>query len=126
MPLLRKGSLSTLFDYDYGGKKLFLIDAKTIPGSSGSPVFVKRTTLDYDVDENEIGQNADFQLAGILFGRITQRPTIGTEIVPIPLSKEEHDEKIDINIGSVIKSKVLYDFVHEYLEKNGKLVDWFG
>lgn len=125
LPLLRKGSTSTLMDVDYGGEKIFLIDAKTIPGSSGSPVFIKNISLEYDTEEEKIEQDTKFTLVGILFGRINQRPIIGTEIVPIPMTKNEDTNKMDINIGSVLKSRVIYDFIYEYLKNSGKISDWF-
>lgn len=40
LPLVRKGSLASMPNIDFGGKKQIVIDAQVFPGSSGSPVFV--------------------------------------------------------------------------------------
>jgi len=125
LPILRKGVSATLLDIDYGGKKRFLIDANTIPGSSGSPIFVKDIHYEYDQDNEEIDYSEQYRFAGILSKRLIQRPTWGTEEVPIPLTKDEYDLKTNINIGAVIKSIVLYDFVRSFLRDKGLLFDWF-
>jgi len=125
LPILRKGVSATLLDIDYGGKKRFLIDANTIPGSSGSPVFVKNISYEYDQFMEEIDYNEYYRFAGILSKRLIQRPTLGTEEIPIPLTKTDYDIRTNINIGVVIKSIVLYDFIYSYLDAKGLINDWF-
>ena len=40
LPLIRKGSISSMPNVDFKGKGQIVIDAQIFPGSSGSPVFV--------------------------------------------------------------------------------------
>lgn len=126
LPILRKGSTATLMSVDYGGKELFLIDANTIPGSSGSPVFIKVVDYDYDKDSEEIDSSERYRFAGILASRFKRRTKVGTIEVPIPLSNQEDDLKTNINIGVVIKSIVLQKFIHSYLVSQNLITDWFG
>lgn len=126
LPILRKGSTATLMSVDYGGKELFLIDANTIPGSSGSPVFIKIVDYDYDKDAEEIDSTERYRFAGILASRFKRRPKVGTREIPIPLSNQEDDLRTNINIGVVIKSIVLQNFIHSYLVSQNLITDWFG
>ena len=44
-PIVRKGITATTYNIDYNGKKEFLIDIACFPGSSGSPIFIRRDGL---------------------------------------------------------------------------------
>jgi hypothetical protein len=38
-PLMRRCSFSSIYEHDFGGEEVFIIDGSVFPGSSGSPVF---------------------------------------------------------------------------------------
>lgn len=113
LPIIRKGSVASLMGIPYGGQERFIIDATTIPGSSGSPVFVHNKSLYSGQNSLVIGGRLLF--VGILDKTLRVRPNIGTEEVPIPLSKEDDSPYARINIGGVIKSTVLKDFTRKIL-----------
>jgi ribosomal protein S11 len=64
IPIIRKGSISTPFSLDYNGKKQFLIDAHIFPGSSGSPVLIKKSNIKNGV--LTLGGTEKYYLAGII------------------------------------------------------------
>ena len=120
LPILRKGLTATILGINFGGQERFLIDANTIPGSSGSPVFIQSNEYSYDEEEGEISNIKWLRFVGILDLGLEQRPKIGTVEIPIPLSISNDDPKRRINIGGVIKARVLQDFIIDYLKKSGK------
>lgn len=109
--IARTGSTATLGKLDYEGKPYFLIDIAAFPGSSGSPVFRRRTvSVTKEIDNGvSIGTSFRYDLLGILFagpmisnlkGEITMAtPTESLAIGRIPL-----------NLGIIIKSTELKAF----------------
>ena len=100
-PVLRSGVTATHPIKDYNGKKEFLIDAPTIPGTSGSPVFI--------IDENGyIDRDGNYypDEDRILFlGTLSAGPHAAPEGLPkksdITATVSPH---LPSNLGLVIKS----------------------
>lgn len=105
-PVVRKGITATNLKLDYDGKPVFMIDAACFPGSSGSPVFLRKTGLEQETIEGgiRIGVTAAYSLLGILYsgpiieldGKIVEKD-IPTASVPVA------EIKSMMNLGYVVK-----------------------
>lgn len=105
-PVVRKGITATNLKFDYNGKPLFLIDAACFPGSSGSPVFLRKTGLEKEKTKDgiQLGVTAFYSLLGILYAGPTL--TVDGKIVvkDIPTSAMAVAEiKTMLNLGYVVK-----------------------
>lgn len=101
LPLVRRGSLSTLPDVDFKGRGELVIDAEVFGGSSGSPVFITSPS------------KGKYLLLGVLSHSINPPELIGGRRIAIQI--REH-----IGLGIVIKQrhvKELVDYVR--LSKEG-------
>ena len=117
LPLIRYGTMATLLGINYGGQERFLIDADAIPGSSGSPVFIRNSGFLREPTMPIRGGSVWF-FVGILDKTFRQRPIIGTEEVPIPLNREEYDIKMRIRLGGVIKVPILCKLIEDFTHTN--------
>ena len=105
-PVVRKGITATNLKLDYNGTPVFLIDAACFPGSSGSPIFLRKTGLQKEDTEKgiTIGVNESYSLLGILYAGPTL--TVDGKIIvkDIPTSAESTVEiKTMVNLGYVVK-----------------------
>lgn len=105
-PVVRKGITATNLKLDYNGEPIFLIDAACFPGSSGSPVFLRKTGLEKETIEGGIrlGVGAAYSLLGVLYAGSTL--TVDGKIVVknIPTSAVPVAEmKTMMNLGYVVK-----------------------
>ncbi len=105
-PVVRKGITATNLKLDYDGKPIFLIDAACFPGSSGSPVFLRKTGLEKELNNGNLtlGVSASYSLLGILYAGPTL--TVDGKIVvkDIPTAAVPMAEmKTMMNLGYVIK-----------------------
>jgi len=116
LPIIRNGTMASLMGIDYAGQQRFLIDADAIPGSSGSPVFIRNSGL-FREPGMPIRGGSTWFFVGILDKTFRQRPIIGTEEIPIPLSTEDDDIKLRIRLGGVIKIPVLQKFIDNFTKK---------
>ncbi len=113
MPIVRRGITATPYRLDYEGKKEFLIDAACIPGSSGSPVFV----CDVGIYGDKFGQmilgGSRVYLLGILYAGPQMHVTGDIKVTTIPTAQRKilSVTNIPINLGKVIKSERLLDFI---------------
>lgn len=105
-PILRKGITATHPNKDYCGKKEFMADIASFPGSSGSPVLIYNSNGYKDKKGNVFTGRSRIMLLGILYagpqhsvaGEI-KIVTIPTKQIPIPISM------IPNNLGLIIKSE---------------------
>lgn len=105
-PILRKGITATHPNKDYCGKKEFMADIASFPGSSGSPVLIFNQNGYQDKKGNVYMGNSRILLMGVLYagpqytttGEI-KILTIPTKQIPIPVSR------IPNNLGMIIKSE---------------------
>ncbi len=105
-PVVRKGITATNLKLDYDGQPVFVIDAACFPGSSGSPVFLRKTGLEKEATDSglRIGVTAAYSLLGILYagptieidGKIVVKD-IPTAAVPVA------EMKSMMNLGYVVK-----------------------
>lgn len=107
-PVVRKGITATNLKLDYDGKPVFMIDAACFPGSSGSPVFLRKTGLEKETTENgiTIGVSASYSLLGLLYAGPTL--TVDGKIIvkDIPTAAMPVAEmKTMLNLGYVVKIK---------------------
>lgn len=105
-PVVRKGITATSLKLNYGGKPIFLIDAACFPGSSGSPVFLRKVGLEKEKTETGImlGVSASYSLLGLLFEGPTLTVNGKIIIKDIPTSAVPVAEmKTMMNLGSVVK-----------------------
>lgn len=105
-PVIRKGITATNLKLDYDGKPVFMIDAACFPGSSGSPVFLRKTGLEKEPTESgiNIGVSAYYSLLGILFAGPTL--TVDGKIIvkDIPtVAMPIAEMRTMLNLGYVVK-----------------------
>lgn len=111
-PIVRMGATATPVALDYCGAPVFLMDASVFPGSSGSPVFAFRHTLD--------GGIADLRLLGIISQTCLQ-PDTGTldlgatpDVPPIAVTIQQ---KLDL--GVVFKSHLIIEAIVDCWKHHG-------
>ncbi len=105
-PIFRKGITATHPNFDYEGKKEFLIDAACFPGSSGSPVFIYNQGGYMDKKGNTYMGASRIFLMGILYSG--PQHTANGEIKIINISTAEKPvaiSRIPNNLGNIIKSE---------------------
>ncbi len=105
IPIIRTGITATPPKLNYNNKKEFLIDIAAFPGSSGSPIIVKRTP--WKVKENSFGVYPEYYFVGVLYAGPTYSPEIKElEFLRIDELADSLNLKTDImiNLGNVIKS----------------------
>ncbi len=76
-PIWKTGHIASDIDLDYAGKPVFLVDATTKPGMSGSPVFARRiggyrsSTALWNLGGNAV------KFLGLYSGRISEQADVG-------------------------------------------------
>lgn len=105
-PIIRKGITATSYNLDYNGKKEFMIDVACFGGSSGSPVFLRKTVLGKEKISNgvSIGLSLSYALLGVLYAGAIK--TVDGKIVVNDISCVDTSVakmEIMINLGYVIK-----------------------
>jgi hypothetical protein len=105
-PIFRKGVTATHPNFDYNGKKEFLIDAACFPGSSGSPVFIFNEGGYRDKKGNTYMGQSRIILLGTLYAGPQQTTTGEIRVVDVPTSQKAISvSNIPINLGLIIKSE---------------------
>ena len=113
MPIVRRGIMATDINLCHNGKREFVIDAACFPGSSGSPIILYNKGQYSDKHGNiNIGQSRMY-LLGILWGgpQQTIQGDLKVEVIPTSYQKVYSETQVLINLGYVIQSSVLRDFV---------------
>lgn len=116
-PILRVGVTATPVALDYGGRRVFLIDASVFPGSSGSPVFILDTAGYFAKDGSlTIGSRVYFLgLISDVFFR-TESGQIRVEDAPTLASRTASVRQM-IDLGIVQKAVTVVEAVQEALVK---------
>jgi len=105
-PIFRKGVTATHPNFDYNGKKEFMIDAACFPGSSGSPVFIFNEGGYRDKQGNMYMGQSRIILLGTLYAGPQQTTTGEIQIIDVPTSQMPIAvSSIPINLGFVIKAE---------------------
>jgi hypothetical protein len=118
LPLSIKGATATHPNFNYDGKKEFLISAGIYPGSSGSPVFLVDDNF-YKKSQNspKEGERDKARLLGIIYagfeysveGKIV-KSIPGTQFATSTVDDRTIISKIPMGITSAIRSTELKDF----------------
>jgi hypothetical protein len=113
MPIVRKGITATDPKLDYNGKEEFLIDAACFPGSSGSPVFIYNKGGYTDKQGNLNWGTPRLIFLGIIYAGPQSSVKGDVQVVTIPTNQQKilSVSHIPINLGYIIKSKKILDFI---------------
>ena len=112
MPIIRKGITATKYSLDYNGKREFVIDAACFPGSSGSPIILFNKGGYTDKKGNLNWGQGRLILLGVLYAgpHLSVDGTI--RVITTPDSQSIGVKSlIPNNLGYVIKSKSILDFI---------------
>ena len=123
MPLVRRGITASHYKYDYNGKKEFVIDAACFPGSSGSPVLICNVGSYRDKSGNFMFGNSRILLLGILYAgpQLTVSGDIKIVTVPDAQQKALSISHIPNNLGYIIKSEKIMDFLPLFIQLRDKI-----
>ena len=75
-PIWKTGHIASDMDLDYDNKLVFLLDATTKPGMSGSPVFARRLGMYRSSTGWNVGSDAT-RFLGVYSGRIREQSDVG-------------------------------------------------
>lgn len=118
IPIVRKGITATPFSVDFEGEPIFLIDASIFPGSSGSPVFLYDRGSYSPKGKVLIAGSRIFFLGVITSYYINEINQIKNVDVPIKTEPIIITSQL-VNLGRVIKSKVVKELIECILKKEG-------
>ena len=76
-PIWKTGHIASDIDLNYEGKPVFLVDATTRPGMSGSPVFARRLGMHRSSTGWNIGGGDVIRFLGVYSGRIRDQSDVG-------------------------------------------------
>jgi hypothetical protein len=108
LPIVRKGMTATPITIDYNGKKQFLVDGSVFKGSSGSPVFIYRSSAYYNRSGTCTVGGKRLLFLGVI-----------ADTLSIPFSKSKDRQYLDL--GVVVKSSAVIEAIIAYLKSNGEL-----
>ncbi len=105
LPIVRQGTLASDPRIDFNGHRHFLIDCACFPGSSGSPIVLKRCTYSSIDSGFTTFHQRPSKLLGILYAGPTHTSKGTIVISKIPGSLDDYTEVSQmINLGYVIPS----------------------
>lgn len=114
MPIVRRGITATDVKLNHNGKREFVIDAACFPGSSGSPIILFNKGGYTDKKKGNLNWGGGrLLLLGILYAGPQLTVSGDIKIVTIPDVQEKalSISHIPNNLGYIIKSETLLDFV---------------
>lgn len=105
-PIFRKGVTATNPNFDYNGKKEFLIDAACFPGSSGSPVFIFNEGGYRDKNGNMYIGASRVLLLGVLYAGPQYTVEGEIKIIDVPVSQKPIVfSTVPNNLGLILKAE---------------------
>lgn len=105
-PILRKGVTATHPNFDYCGKKEFMIDAACFPGSSGSPVFIFNEGGYRDKKGTSYFGASRIFLLGALYAGPQHTAQGDIQVIDVPTAQRPVAlSRIPNNLGLIIKSE---------------------
>jgi hypothetical protein len=118
LPIVRKGITATSPRHQFNGRPEFLIDCACFAGSSGSPIFLKRSIGSVGAKAGHRHELNQFTLIGILWGGPQFNAVGEVVVVPVPtdLSDVRASLRIPMNLGYCVRSTELKWF-YEYFAK---------
>ncbi|MBA7545990.1 hypothetical protein ES705_38372 [subsurface metagenome] len=116
IPIVRKGITATPISIDFNNEPVFIIDASVFPGSSGSPVLICETDIEYSRGYRRI-----FFL-GILSEGYIQKSESEIEYREIPVDKRPFAISKDwLDLRRVFKSHLIKELVENFLISEGEV-----
>ena len=116
-PIFRKGVTATHPNFDYNGKKEFMIDAACFPGSSGSPVFIFNEGGYMDKKGNIVMGQSRIILLGTLYAGPQQTTTGEIKVIDVPTSQKAISvSNIPINLGLIIKAERILELESQIID----------
>jgi len=117
LPVIRKGITASSPAIDWQGRPIFLIDCACFPGSSGSPVFLYNPLGHVDSAGNFRLGESQFKFLGTLYAGPQHTASGEIKILPISQLKQVVLSNIPNNLGLVISSQLMNDFIPLINEK---------
>lgn len=111
LPILRRGYTATPIIFNYNEMPIFLIDGSVFPGSSGSPVFVCNYGGYYLNNDIMMGPRT------VLLGILSKAFKFNRDRFLIDLDFDYFNQKLNTDLGVVIKSNVIIELIKENLQK---------
>lgn len=109
VPIVRQGQTATPVTLDYKGKSEFMINISSIPGSSGSPIFLFNSGM-YTSRNSIIGGSRIYFLGILYAGPVRSVEGVGNILIEdIPVNFETLTQ-LTMNLGLCIKSTRMKDF----------------
>jgi hypothetical protein len=110
LPLARHGFTASPPSFDYDGKRMFVIDAPVIPGSSGSPVLLVDPHGFIDRAGNTVLPTS--LVLGIVSEVLVERPDGKTEFMDMPTARNSRSEgAMPLNFGGVVKADCIVEAI---------------
>lgn len=117
LPIIRKGITATPIAVDFEGKKEFLIDASSFPGSSGSPVFLYRIGI-YHHSSGAIAMGKHLIFLGLIQNAYLVRETGREGVQSQPVAdKPEKSSPEWIDLGIVLKYSTIIETIEAHFLK---------
>jgi hypothetical protein len=111
LPIARAGITATHPAIDYNGKPEFMIDAACFAGSSGSPVFYYNSGARTQRNGSITMGSPSAYLLGVLYAGPMFTAEGEIVVVDVPTKRKKiATSDIPMNLGYVIKSRVLLEF----------------
>jgi Trypsin-like peptidase domain len=120
-PIWKKGHVASEMDLNFNNKPLFLIDATTRGGMSGSPVILRESGM-VQMEKNSLVNGTFTKFLGIYSGRLDKLSEIGRVWKPITI--KEIIENIDKNhltiqeLNETVKTEVINSHMHNFNKEN--------
>lgn len=121
LPIFRRGVTATHPHIEYNDMPITLIDASVFPGSSGSPVFVRRTGPWFE-DGDRSRRSEQYFLLGILSKVFFRRDDgqLAFEEVPTAVTPKFKSVQM-IDLGMVYKSRAILETINHALRQFGQV-----
>lgn len=114
-PVVRSGITATDLKLNYNGKCEFMIDMACFPGSSGSPVFLRKNGLEKETNEDSsvtLAIKQQYAFLGILYAGPTITVDGNIVVKDIPTAAVSMAEmQTMMNLGYVIKAEKVLEMV---------------
>ncbi len=111
-PIVRQGTLATPLEFDFDGRPTFLIDASVFPGSSGSPVYSYKLSIE--------GRIVDIRLLGVLSAVFTRQESGEIELIPAPTTvRPIVSFRQLLDLGVVMKAHLISETLADFASVHG-------
>lgn len=113
LPIWKRGSIASEPDYDFQGKRLFVVDVSAFPGMSGSPVLAMAAGM-YPSKEGGTVVGDVRQLLGIFASLQMMQEKKFVEEVAITAPKLAVTQATSLQLGHVWKAAIIKEIVQGF------------